>query len=1536
MIVFFPDKNEFVPPGFVPVKRGKYACNINSGTSSERIFIAYKKDRLGNPLIDLQVIFPGKNEESPKSFCLIDKSPTGAPANLNTSTGGGRIYLCYKQKFTRLACLLNEPSADNAEWSPIIKSRNNRSSARLAGAEAIALTEAVLGNSSLTVDHSAEIESTISSEKKITENSPSPLKRVASDEVEDFENTRENDYFDEIEDDTQDFTMDELTLIVQRSKQLVVDSHGQLTSLFHRKLLYSILISLYMHNDRCTEISVNGLIALIKDTDFFHNDLTSLPEPNTITMLDVMIESICDKYDMCTESEHILLLNIIRVIIRYSSGKLSSISIQKLFQSFHYLCGYYSTRNSWMFIPPYKPINDNTNGSLVLKVFKEMVWATVAQIETVEVVNTLPDLVPYRDISSETSSPNDVVKSLLYDLVDDTTDSVEISRAIDAIVILVSKQSMPLSYIGFWEHCRILSRRLFSDSAYRTALIVLCGICKASWQVVRKAQDSDEPNARDLGSKLLALESLLEFCISAGEKMKRSKVMGYVIRRLVVPCLLHNLNHSFTDHRIFSKVFLIITTLWKVWRTHVRIEIAIFSEYLMTKILQANSVKIKPTYQMIVLQEVVTWFDQPYLLVEMFVNYDMDSKFVSHWNVFSYLTRAICALARRTSTKSGAWDWRPGTGSVDDPSLRKGNTIMTGELVSPVTARDVNMYALEEVSRIAKTLMDATGHAYLMIQDSSFRSRTLRDGSGWEEDYYEEDDEGIANGDISESSSVSTKKKTSKLQSVQFRRAVHEESEELINQAIKIYKEKDSVKKAVQFLISKNFMSDTPQEIASFLRVYKNHFDPTSIGDFLGEGGVSINEIEYWNQIRFRYIRAVTFIDLDLEPALRLLLTGCGFRLPGEAQKIDRIVEVFVKTFWQDNHGTSYCPFLHSDTIHLITYAMIMLNTDLHRANKNDKKSKVKKMTKEEFTRNLRGVEKGGGDIDKDYLGRIYDSIASHPIELPYEDKEINREGSHNTNGNSLSKLLTSSASMISEFVNPVDEKNFIRELTRGLKDAEDLLRSLSSFTYHFQSTGVDTNISLNLVSFMYETVWFHFHAITESLLTANENYLLSHMDINVLFAGLDILCYSLTSSIFLDLKVEKITFSNQLMKFIKLVLVNQPKSLSGSRANDSIDNSWFNEVETVTPQTAMETIAIIHKLIVNVKDSIQEIKNYEMTRTVAAKIEKKARVLENNTFFVREGDLTKKNRSGRLQPYRFFLFSDHLMYAHMTMSNEYKVHESLPLASMNVSGYQDDPAAFYVEHPTKSFIVIADSIASQEAWLRDLVMTISNCKKRVKAESQGPLSRRMSIIDRIEDQQMMHNDSMFKVSPEHHTKAIRNTIRSNSKKLSIDDGNLSGKDILELEEDDDVSDSSELAPLDLPKTPTAEEKLQLKLEAINTFNKKVLDLSNKQLDTLFNAGVRFWKDSRGGGSFTDEKRERLQQLFDHIKNITPVKSNNTSIDSDLNDLSITDNKTTTEQVFNELHEINNINEISSDDAKRYFLIELFQIASYWRYDQFI
>ena len=82
--------------------------------------------------------------------------------------------------------------------------------------------------------------------------------------------------------------------------------------------------------------------------------------------------------------------------------------------------------------------------------------------------------------------------------------------------------------------------------------------------------------------------------------------------------------------------------------------------------------------------------------------------------------------------------------------------------------------------------------------------------------------------------------------------------------------------------------------------------------------------------IRYRYSRAISFVNMDLEMALRHYLTGCGFRLPGEAQKIDRFVEVFCQIFWADNKGSgSSCPFRHQVTLTLTLTLILILNLTL-------------------------------------------------------------------------------------------------------------------------------------------------------------------------------------------------------------------------------------------------------------------------------------------------------------------------------------------------------------------------------------------------------------------------------------------------------------------------------------------------------------------------------------------------------------------------------------------------------------------------------
>ena len=50
---------------------------------------------------------------------------------------------------------------------------------------------------------------------------------------------------------------------------------------------------------------------------------------------------------------------------------------------------------------------------------------------------------------------------------------------------------------------------------------------------------------------------------------------------------------------------------------------------------------------------------------------------------------------------------------------------------------------------------------------------------------------------------------------------------------------------------------------------------------------------------------------------LRHLLTQGGFRLPGEAQQIDRLISTFARCYWEDNAGDlTNCP-IEDEGVHI-------------------------------------------------------------------------------------------------------------------------------------------------------------------------------------------------------------------------------------------------------------------------------------------------------------------------------------------------------------------------------------------------------------------------------------------------------------------------------------------------------------------------------------------------------------------------------------------------------------------------------------------
>ena len=98
----------------------------------------------------------------------------------------------------------------------------------------------------------------------------------------------------------------------------------------------------------------------------------------------------------------------------------------------------------------------------------------------------------------------------------------------------------------------------------------------------------------------------------------------------------------------------------------------------------------------------------------------------------------------------------------------------------------------------------------------------------------------------------------------------------------------------------------------------EGRLDKAQIGEFLGDGDARNVEIMH------AFVDSMDFTKRRFVDALRQFLQS--FRLPGEAQKIDRFMLKFANRYVMGNPNA----FANADTAYVLSYSVIMLNTDLH------------------------------------------------------------------------------------------------------------------------------------------------------------------------------------------------------------------------------------------------------------------------------------------------------------------------------------------------------------------------------------------------------------------------------------------------------------------------------------------------------------------------------------------------------------------------------------------------------------------------------
>lgn len=172
-------------------------------------------------------------------------------------------------------------------------------------------------------------------------------------------------------------------------------------------------------------------------------------------------------------------------------------------------------------------------------------------------------------------------------------------------------------------------------------------------------------------------------------------------------------------------------------------------------------------------------------------------------------------------------------------------------------------------------------------------------------------------------------------------------------------------KKGLEYLKHAKLISDPPdpKAYAYFFR-YTPGLDKKAIGEYLGDPD------NFYLQVLKEFTETFLFNGMILDTALRFYLES--FWLPGESQKIQRVLEAFSERFF--DHQSSDL-FASKDTVLILCYSLIMLNTDQHNP------QVKKKMTEEEFIRNNRAIN-AGQDLPREYLSELFQSISNNAIAL--------------------------------------------------------------------------------------------------------------------------------------------------------------------------------------------------------------------------------------------------------------------------------------------------------------------------------------------------------------------------------------------------------------------------------------------------------------------------------------------------------------------------------------------------------------------------
>ncbi|KAI8903979.1 hypothetical protein EDD86DRAFT_213601 [Gorgonomyces haynaldii] len=429
-----------------------------------------------------------------------------------------------------------------------------------------------------------------------------------------------------------------------------------------------------------------------------------------------------------------------------------------------------------------------------------------------------------------------------------------------------------------------------------------------------------EINNLILKHRLLGLELVTSILNNAGTTLVTHETFHPIVQEL---CLGISHNSIATNPQLFELSFSVFLLLIRHFRHLLKLEIEVLLNTVFLQILEMGN----STYQqrLIVLQGLYKICEHPQTLMDIYFNYDVDFQMTSVYEKLMGITSRICQ--GRTEAKNSIFESKSDQKEQDKKLRNKALQVLEA------ITRSLVLFSKSDVKEEEK------GDSPVVLG-----GKNVLDS-------------------ITMTQTLSLSKTEDTISSDQLEKVANQK--QVFTQGIKLFNSKPN--RGMKFLIDNKFVQDDPESIAQFLR-QTPQLSKHAIGDYIGDGD------QYNIKVMRTFVDQMDFAGLDFVAALRLFLQA--FRLPGEAQKIDRLVEKFADRYCEGNPTI----FAKADTAYTLAFSVIMLNTDQH-------SSQIKhRMDVQAFIKNNRGIN-DEGDLPEAFLVAIFNEIQQNEIIMEDEGK---------------------------------------------------------------------------------------------------------------------------------------------------------------------------------------------------------------------------------------------------------------------------------------------------------------------------------------------------------------------------------------------------------------------------------------------------------------------------------------------------------------------------------------------------------------------